>query len=192
MIHKNTPLKNILELGEPCRCERCENACKFGSGFLVEEDLERIAKFLKISQDKLKEKYLESQEKFHTTLWKPKTNKKDNLPFGQCVFFNPKKGCSIHEVKPLECRVAMNCKDYGEELIIWFHLNYFLNPNDPESIRQYATYLKSGGKTLVGAQLEELVPDQKELGKILKYEKLGYEQDWEEILGIKGLIEELK
>lgn len=51
-------------------------------------------------------------------------------------------------------------------------LNYLVNKDDPESIRQYSTYLKSGGKTIEGGKLEELVPDKEKLKKILSFEQL--------------------
>ncbi len=66
----------------------------------------------------------------------------------------------------------MGCKDYGEQLSLWFMLNHFVNENDPESVRQFATYLKSGGKTLEGAELENLVPNKRKLKKILSFEML--------------------
>ena len=84
------------------------------------------------------------------------------------MFF--KNGCTIQEVKPLHCRV-MNCKD-GEEMSVWFDLNFFVNPTDPESIRQWALYLASGGKNIPGGELREIVPDATKLRKILRYEVL--------------------
>jgi len=93
-------------------------------------------------------------------------------PYGKCIFFDKEVGCRIHEVKPLECKVSMGCKDYGEQLSLWFMLNHFVNKDDAESIRQFATYLKSGGKTLPQAELKDLVPDKVKLKKILSYEIL--------------------
>jgi hypothetical protein len=51
-------------------------------------------------------------------------------------------------------------------------LNYFVNKNDPESIRQFNAHLKSGGKTLPGGELKDFVPDEKKLKKILSFEML--------------------
>ena len=51
----------------------------------------------------------------------------------------------------------------------WFTLNHFVNVDDPESIRQWAVYLKTHD-TIQGGSLEELVPDKKLLKKILNYE----------------------
>lgn len=47
-------------------------------------------------------------------------------------------------------------------------LNHQVNVNDPESIRQYAIYLKTH-TTIPGGELEELVPDKERLRKILDF-----------------------
>ena len=63
----------------------------------------------------------------------------------------------------------MGCGPYGEELMLWFMLNHIVDANNPESVRQYAAYLKTGGRTLPGGELESLVPDKEKLGKMLDY-----------------------
>jgi len=163
-ITKETALKEILELGKTC--SQKNNCCKHGSGCLAKDDLKNIAKFLGVSEEKLKKKYLEEIEKFNTKLLRPKIIRKDK-PYGVCIFFDD--GCKIHEVKPLECQVG-NCGEHGEALSKWFMLNYCVNANDPESVRQYAIYLKTN-KTLKGGELEKLVPKEK-LKKILDFEIL--------------------
>lgn len=117
----------------------------------------------------VKERYLEEKELFNTKLLRPKL-KTTNKPYGECIFLENKR-CKIHKVKPLQCKVG-NCNKYGEKLGIWFMLNYLVNKDDPESIRQYGAYLKSGGKTILGSKLEELVPDKEKLKEILNFEKL--------------------
>ena len=169
-LTKNTPLKEVLELTHPCKCEACNNGCKYGSGFLVDEDIPRIAKHLGVTEDVLKKEFLEEVEKFNTKKFRPKILRKDKQ-YGKCIFFD-ENTCKIHEVKPFECRISMSCKPYGEQLSLWFMLNHFVDENDAESIRQYATYRKSGGKTLSGAKLEDLVPDKEKLKKILRFEML--------------------
>jgi len=166
MIEKSTPLAKVLELGKECR--KCGHCCQHGTGFLVKEDIPKIAEFLGITEKELKEKYLEPITKFNTTLFRPKSVKKDK-PYGVCVFFN--KDCTIHQVKPLHCRIG-NCNEHGEELAVWFDLNYFVNPDDPQSIREWKLYLDSGGKTIPGGSLQELVPNKEVLKKILNYEVL--------------------
>ena len=168
-ITKLTPLKEVLQLAHPCSCKACSIGCMHGSGSLSNEDIPKIAEFLQISEDELKNKFLEELRKFNTKNFRPKILRKDK-PYGKCIFYDEKNGCKIHEVKPLECKVSMGCKDYGEKISLWFMLNYFVNKDDAESIRQYASYLKTGGKTLDGAKLEELVPDKEKLKKILNYE----------------------
>ncbi|MBI2558105.1 YkgJ family cysteine cluster protein [Candidatus Woesearchaeota archaeon] len=172
LIHKNTPLKEVLKLAAPCRCDSCNHGCKYGSGSLAGDDAKHIAKFLGISEEELKKGFLEEAELFNKKLLRPKLIKKSNKPYGRCMFFDDEKGCTIHEVKPLECKTSMQCKDYGEELSVWFMINHVVDASDAESLRQYAQYLKSGGKLMQGASLEELVPDREKLKKILNYEIL--------------------
>ena len=167
MIIKETTTEEVLKLAPDCKCKSCENGCKHGSGFLTDNQIPRLAKFLKIKEKILKEKFLDEIEKFHTKLHRPKLK---SYPLGECIFFDGK--CKIHKVKPKECRIAMSCKDYGEDLSIWFTLNHFVNATDPESIRQWNLYIKTGGKMIEGGELKNLVPDKTILKKILSYEVL--------------------
>ena len=130
-------------------------------------DFEKISKFLKISPEKLKDKYLIEREMFNKRLFRPRLKDQDK-PYGECIFFDG-KGCKIHKVKPLQCRIG-SCSENGEELSIWFLLNYIVDVDDPESIRQYASYVKNGGKVIPGGKLSDMVPDKKKLARILNYE----------------------
>jgi len=172
LIIKNTPLKEVLKLAAPCRCNSCNNGCKFGSGSLIGDDAKNIAKFLNISEEELIKGFLEEVELFNKKLLRPKLIREKGKPYGRCIFYDDEKGCTIHEVKPLECKTSINCKDYGEDLGIWFMVNHVIEPDYPESIRQFAQYIKSGGKLIPGASLQELVPDKEKLRKILNYEIL--------------------
>jgi Fe-S-cluster containining protein len=166
IITRTTPLAKILELGKIC--SRKNNCCRHGSGFLAGDDLKNIARFLKTTEEKVKLKYFDEVEMFNKKLLRPK-KKQAGRPYGECIFFD--NGCIIHTVKPLQCKTG-NCSEYGEELSAWFLLNYIVDKDDPESIRQYAVYLESGGKKIKGGELSDLVPDKKTLRKILSYEIL--------------------
>ena len=89
-LTKKTPVEEVLNLTHPCECEACNNGCKYGSGFLVDEDIKEIARFLHISEEELKKKFLEETEKFNTKRYRPKILRKDK-PYGKCIFFD--KGC---------------------------------------------------------------------------------------------------
>lgn len=166
-ISRKTSLSEVLKLGQVC--SKCGHCCRHGSGCLARGDLKKIAEFLKMDEKEVEERYLEAVEKFNTILFRPKLIKEEGKPYGKCVFMKPDSSCSIQEVKPLQCRVG-NCTEHGEKLNLWFMLNYHLNENDPESVRQFAVYLKCGGKTLPGAELNDLIKDQEKLRKIIKYE----------------------
>ena len=171
-ITKQTTVEQAIQLAPDCTCQACETGCKFGSGLLAHGDEKKLAGFLNISEDKLKAEYLEEIELFNKTMHRPKVQRKSkDKPYGKCIFFDEKKKCTVHEAKPLQCRTAMPCKPYGEKLSIWFTLNYIIDPDDPESIRQWATYLKTH-PTITGGELKDIVPDQERLQKILRYEIL--------------------
>ena len=172
MITKNTPLKEVLNLAAPCQCNACNHGCKYGSGSLAEGDSKKMAEFLKISEEDLKKDFLEEVELFNKKVLRPRLLRKKGKIHGRCVFYSDSKYCTIHEVKPLECKTSMGCKDYGEELSVWFMVNHIIDAKDPESIRQYAQYIKTGGKVIPGAELEKMVPDEEKLRKILSYEIL--------------------
>ena len=171
MIHKNTPLKDVLKLAAPCSCSSCSHGCRYGSGLLAADDKGRIAAFLGISEEELKKGFLEEVELFNKKMLMPMVLR-GSKPYGQCVFYDENEKCTIHDVKPLQCKTSISCKDYGEELSVWFMLNYIVNLEDPESIRQFAQYIKSSGKLIPGASLKELVPEEERLKKILNYEIL--------------------
>jgi len=147
-ITKDTPLKEVLKLAHPCKCDACSNGCKYGSGFLIGEDSKNIAKFLNIGEEELKEKYLEDAEQFNTKLLRPKIERKDGKPYGKCIFFDEKAGCKVHDVKPLQCKISMGCGPYGEELSLWFMHNCIINESNKKSMEELDVYIKSGGKTL--------------------------------------------
>ena len=172
LINKNTPLKEVLKLATPCRCNSCNHGCKYGSSSLAGDDSKKISAFLEISEEELKKGFLEEVELFNKKILRPKIVREKNKTYGQCVFYDEQNGCTIHEAKPLECKTSIQCRDYGKDLSVWFMVNYVVDANDPESIRQFAQYIKSGGKLIPGASLEEIVPDKEKLRKILSYEIL--------------------
>ena len=162
-IKKDTKLKDVLKVSE--KCSRCGSCCKYGTGFLVGDDLKNIAKKLKMKEEEVKEVYMEEAEQFNRKMLRPKTKKK---PFGECVFLDG-KSCSVQDVKPLHCRIGNCC---SEELSAWFLLNYVLDAKDPEAVRQYKIYLESGGKLIDGGRLSDIVADEKELNRIINFEKM--------------------
>ncbi|MCX8147077.1 MAG: YkgJ family cysteine cluster protein [Candidatus Woesearchaeota archaeon] len=169
LITFKTPLRRILKLGKDCK--KCGHCCRHGSGALVRMELKEIAKKLNMKEEEIKEKYMEEIERFNTKLLRPKLIREEGRPYGRCIFLKPDNKCSIYDVRPLQCKIS-SCSEYGEQLNLWFMLNYFLNENDPESIRQYAIYIRCGGKILKGAEIDNLIKDKGKLRKIIKYEIL--------------------
>lgn len=169
-ISKLTPKEKILKLAEiNCTEKKCTHCCEFGSGYLLPEDIPRIAKYLHLNEEEFKKTHLETVTLFNTRLYRPKTEN-NGKPYGKCIFLNSEEGCTIHGIKPFHCKVG-SCNEYGEQISRWFMLNYAVNPNDPESIRQWAVYLKTH-PTIPGGNLLDIVPDEEKLKKILDYEDI--------------------
>ncbi len=168
-ITKITPLDKILKYGG--ECDRCGHCCKHDSGIVLDEEITKIADFLSIPRDEFVKEFLNNHEKFGTKCFKVKQKKEGDKPFGPCVFFKDGVGCIIHDSKPLHCKIGSTKSEYGSQLMVWFALNYFVDPDNPESIRQWAQYLKTH-PTIPGGTLKELVSDQTRLKNILDYKEL--------------------
>ena len=164
MITKNTSESEVLKLGKICK--QCGKCCSFNAGFAQIDELKKIADHLKISEEKLKEKYFDKANVFNKEVYRPKLSKKDGMPFGPCIFLE-NNACSIHEVKPLHCRVG-NCSKDGEALSEWYSVNYLVDAKDSESIRQWALRIKLK-PTIKGGTPLEIVGDKKKLQEILEY-----------------------
>ena len=175
IITTKTTKKQLTQLSPPCRCKACEIGCFYGSGVLDDADTPNIAKHLNISVEQLKKEYLEEIEKFHTKKFRPRiikketTEKNKQMPFGQCIFFD--KGCTIHDVKPMECAVSSGCNGHGETINQWVMIKQFVNPSDAESVRQWHAWTKDK-KPMPGANIQDIVPDKERLKKIMKYEEM--------------------
>lgn len=172
MIKKQTKLSEVLELGKPCKycCTKEVVCCKNGSGMVLISEVKGLAEKMNMKEDEFKEKFLDETERFNTRLFQFK-QKRDGKPYGPCILFDDETSkCTIHEFKPLHCKVGNCGNEHGEQLSIWFMLNYLVNNEDAESIRQYEIYLRTH-PTIEGGQLNELVEKEK-LGKILSFERL--------------------
>lgn len=168
-ITKETKLKDVLEIGT--QCKKCGHCCNHASGFLIDGDLDKIAKHFEMLPEDAKEQFMEEVDFYSKKFIKPKRIKGKNGQ-GSCIFLGDKNECKIQEVKPLQCKICKGCEEHGKELFSWFLLNYCVDVKNPETIRQYAHYLRAGGKVIPGGELKELIKDEKELKKILGTEAL--------------------
>lgn len=166
-ITKKTP-KEVLER-HSSNCKNCGNCCNYDSGYVLKEDIPRIANFLKVSQQELKDSYLREVIHFNKKIYKPKLIKKGK-PYGKCIFYDEQYNCMINNVKPLHCKVC-GCSEISSEASIWFVLNHIVDPDDPNSIREWASYLKSH-PTIPGGELHEIVPEREKLKNILEFKDL--------------------
>jgi Fe-S-cluster containining protein len=164
-IKRSTP-RHVIEKLAPDDPD--DISCMFGSGCLLPEDIPRLAKHLGITPEALVEKHLEPVTKYNTTLYRPKLNSK---PAGPCVFYDKTaKRCTVHAAKPYQCKIATR-SHHGPAIIEWFDANFFVNPKDAHSLREWHSRLKFT-TTIPGASMEELVPDKKKRDAVIKGEQV--------------------
>jgi Fe-S-cluster containining protein len=119
-------LEELKEKTGDCACERCVNACAHQPGWFGPGEAERAASFLEIPFDEFKEKFLVKDHcDNHAAedapyVYAPRKVGVDRPGFirragseqriqGKCVFLENSR-CSIHPVKPYECREAYACQ----------------------------------------------------------------------------------
>lgn len=164
MITKFTSKEAVMKLA--ANCSNCGSCCRFGSGFVLPAEISKIAEYLNISRDEFKKKYIDEEVLFNKKIYKFKAISRKK-PYGPCTFLK-NNNCEIHDVKPLHCKVA-NCNEHGEDMNEWFIVNYIIDPEDPVSVREWASRLQSK-PTIPGGKPHELVPDAKKLNRILNYD----------------------
>lgn len=109
-----------------CQCELCRKACEFKSGWFMPGEAEKAAEFLGVTLKEFFDQHLGvdwfTGDGGATFLLAPAlVDEKSGTeypgdPRGKCVFF--KNGlCSIHAVKPFECRAAQHtdAEDYVQQ-----------------------------------------------------------------------------
>ncbi|NQV09525.1 YkgJ family cysteine cluster protein [Candidatus Woesearchaeota archaeon] len=171
MIKKHTPLRDVLKVANQRShkgCRKCVQSCTLTSGIFLDDDLKRFAKEMGISKQEAKKRYMDRKELFNTKLHRAKQIK-GKYPQGRCIFLKNNL-CSIHKFKPVYCQVG-TCEPEGEHTMTWYTLKFLVNPKDPESIRQWDSYLRFNS-TIDGGELKNLIKDKKKLKRILNYEVL--------------------
>jgi len=92
-----------------CSCKRCISACSNKPGWFLPGEVEKTAKFLDMTTQDFFDKYLAVDWFRDTFVLAPAIieSKPGGMyplnPHGQCIFFKNNR-CSIHAVKPFECR----------------------------------------------------------------------------------------
>lgn len=78
-------------------CTQCGDCCTGAPGFVwvTDEELEAIAAFLKRPVDEVRE--------LHTRKARGRRTIRERAN-GDCVFLDPKRGCTVYPVRPAQCR----------------------------------------------------------------------------------------
>ena len=103
--------RKVVNLMPPtgCSCKRCISACSNKPGWFLPGEVEKTAKFLDMTTQDFFDKYLAVDWFRDTFVLAPAIieSKPGGMyplnPHGQCIFFKNNR-CSIHAVKPFECR----------------------------------------------------------------------------------------
>lgn len=108
-----------------CQCNKCQGACQNKPGWFLPDEIEKAAKYLNLTVKEFFDKYLgvdwwEAYEK--TFILAPAITRMGaggeypGNPKGTCVFFKDGK-CSIHDVKPYECREHIHTESHEDCVI---------------------------------------------------------------------------
>lgn len=179
-ITRLTSKEKIFELvGDGARPS---DMCETLPGFIHESEFENISGKLGVSIEELKKNFLREISAYNKKLHKPKheaiekrlgfkpTSTFHELPYGKCVFLNRDKPnkheCMLGDAMPMHCKIASE-SNHSEKLHAWYLLNHAVDADDPNSLREWAIYLKTHA-TIPGGELHELVPDSSKLKSILQ------------------------
>ncbi len=101
-----------------CSCSECVGYCERRPGWFLPEEIEPLAKFLKLNLQDCFDQFLGAD------YWAGGGSDGENIwllapaiqgfegseypynPIGRCTFLDERNRCSIHAVKPYECRAA--------------------------------------------------------------------------------------
>jgi Fe-S-cluster containining protein len=138
-------------------CKRCGHCCTFGSGWVLDNEIPDLAENLGLTKEEFTKTKLEPTTLFNTTIYRFRQVRKEGMPYGHCVFRSKEMTCEIQDIKPLHCRIT-SCKTHGVDANEWYIVNNFVNPADPESVKEWKIRLDMKG-TIEGGDIESLIPD---------------------------------
>jgi hypothetical protein len=109
---------------ESCTCEKCVRACEKTPGWFAPGEAEKVAEFMKMDFEEFAVLYLikdhcdNANAEDAPYVWSPRKSIDGEEKIrlwanqwrrGTCIFLKEFR-CSIHEVKPFECKNSYSCK----------------------------------------------------------------------------------
>jgi len=103
-------------MSKPCTCETCKGACRVKPGWMLPNDIPKMASFLGVSEEQLARKHLgvdywmDKNDTKVVFVLAPRTEKigpgqvYPMEPCARCLFFTDDERCAVHPAKPHECR----------------------------------------------------------------------------------------
>lgn len=106
-----------------CSCNVCQNACKYNPGWFLPGEAEKAAEHMGLSLKEFFDKFLvvnwwvgipdDTYVLSPATVNSSPGREANADPSGRCIFFKEGK-CSIHAVKPFECREYIHSQQGNE------------------------------------------------------------------------------
>lgn len=145
-----------------CQCQRCQRGCTYKPGWFMPGEAEVVAAHLGMSLPELFQAKLGIDWWDRTqheggnidllapavTNWEPGVRYSEDDPLGQCVFYENGR-CSIHEVKPFECRHSHHSMSLREHRHL--HARVAEAWDTPESREQIAALEQAANSTQTDA-----------------------------------------
>jgi Fe-S-cluster containining protein len=89
-----------------CDCEKCRECCTREPGWFVPDEIPVAAKHLGLSEQEFVRQYCSEHVEDEVYSLSPK----QKLGSSECIFLDKMRLCSIHEVKPYECKKVYGCE----------------------------------------------------------------------------------
>jgi len=89
-----------------CTCLKCKECCTREPGWFMPDEIATAAAFFKLSESEFIKQYCKEHIEDNTYALSPA--QKPNST--ECIFLNDEEECSVHEVKPYECRKVFGCE----------------------------------------------------------------------------------
>lgn len=94
-------------------CKRCGQCCRFEIPITL-LDIHRMAEYLKVTDQKIFDKYIQNKISSRSSLFMIRKNKQ-----GICLLLSVDKQCAIHPAKPRACEFFACSLDFGDKIMPW-------------------------------------------------------------------------
>ncbi|OQA62352.1 MAG: Flagellin N-methylase [bacterium ADurb.Bin270] len=97
--------RRLQSIRHGCKCPECVECCERDPGWFMPDEVAIAAQYLGLNENEFIEKYCTEHIYDGTRTLSPAMKNGGS----SCIFLNRDKECSIHEVKPFECKKVYGC-----------------------------------------------------------------------------------